>query len=301
MSASQIARFTSICEDQGIRVTRTKKGLFLRFPDGSSTVQHFTNSDIRANQNQIARFRRAGVVHPDDKSQDLPPYITSGGISQKTRQRVIDYIVKKDFPVFVYANDLVTGIPMEAASVNRALYHSGFKAGPKPSNSRKARQWFTPDHIMELKTNYAAEGYLPEDTPESSLKFVDVLPDEKHDALTPEVLARRAREAQEAINALGAGRPEAYKPTPEQVIDAHDVANDEDRYPEPPLVHDPVFDESALAEPVEQVDFIDERESWVIDPADLFGSKWETFMKDELRVLKALGIRYEIRVWKEQS
>jgi hypothetical protein len=65
-----------------------------------------------------------------------------------------------------------------------------------------------------------------------------------------------------------------------------------DEEPVPPVI------EAATKAIADDLEFIDTRESWVIEPETLFGSKWNTFMKDELRVLKALGIQYEIRVWR---
>lgn len=272
MSKTQIQRFTRICEDQGIRVTKTKKGLLLRFPDGSSTVQHFTNSDVRAEQNQIARFRRAGMVHPNDtraQQEELPSYITSGTISDKTRQRIVDYVVSQGFPEAVLSSSVVRDLKMDPGWANRALYHSGFRPG-KAKSRKVGRPWYTPDEILCLK-----------ESPQLREELDQIVDDEETLRVPAEVDHMPIYDEPEPVT-------EESEVSPEQEAEILDS------------IEKPDFVEVERPK-APHVDFIDERDSWVIDPATLFGSKWQTFMKDELRVLKALGIEYEIRVWKTET
>jgi hypothetical protein len=278
MSTTQAARFTKFCEEQGIKVVRMKKGLMLRFPDGSSTVQHFTTSDVRAVQNQIARFRRAGVIHPDDPrpSQKLPDYITQGNVSKTTQERLLAYMERDGYPDSVTANGVANGTGMEQSVINRALYHMGFTPGVV-RNRRYPRQWYTPDSILELKDGIQQkqEAVVEKVIDKPSIVWEDPTTDmqvEVSATVTPTV-----------VHDPVVGEPE---PQPERVLVelpadvAEDIANEE---------------------PVEEVDYIDERNSWVVDPVELFGDAFLGYHASALRVLKALGMKYEIRVWKEES
>jgi hypothetical protein len=260
MSKSQVQRFTRICEDQGIRVTRTKKGLLLRFPDGTSTVQHFTNSDVRAEQNQIARFRRAGMSHPNDTRQDkdtLPAYITSGTISEKTRQKIIDYVASQGYPEAVLSSTVVKDLKMDPGWANRALYHTGFRPGTAKSK-RVGRPWYTPEEILCLK-----------DGAEQSAEDKAF-----NDSLVPDP-----------------DEPTALAYTP----DEDDMTAEVPRETEPPVVV-PVTPEQA-----EDIHYIDTRDSWVVDMRELLGEHLTRMVEDRLGVLKAVGIDYEIRVWRNGS
>lgn len=339
MGTNQIRQFTQFCEAQGIGVTRTKKGLFLRFPDGSSTVQHFTTSDTKAVNNQIARFRRAGVVHPDDPRgpKGLADYITSGKIGETTRKTLIKHIIDSGYPGVVYAPDIVKALNWEPSQVNRALYHTGFRAGPV-KNRRQPRPWYTPDDILDLEKQ--AEQNVP------ALKQpVNVLMD----------MAERARKAQAAVDELGAGRPEPavqqeqdakailegrpeghaeeaerllneemarrnqpkVEQTPEAVEKALGAAVEGAREagrqvaqgmkdlgaipPTPTVVHDPVIDEAEVTVQKDgEREFIDSHESWTVDLAELLGNQRMRIVDDQLKVLAALGLEYEFRVWRKK-
>lgn len=261
MTSSQIARFTRFCEDQGCRITRTKKGLLIRFPDGTSTVQHFTNSDYRATQNQIARFRRAGVVHPDDKREqttELPTYVTeTTSVARKTRDRVMKYLANNDYPEVVYGNRISSEMGIEPITAQRALYLMGFAPG-KIENQRKGRPWYTPAEVLDMKPKKVPQ-QLP--SPPTEPTPVDEAID---DAIN------RARWAQQAINELGAGKPEPEKPEAEPVV-----------------------------EKTEEVDFIDERDSWVVDLEELLGGLYP-MVRDRLSMINVLGMEYEFRVWRRK-
>lgn len=297
MSKTQVNRFARICEEQGIGVTRTKKGLFLRFPDGTSTVQHFTNSDTRAVQNQIARFRRAGMIHPDDTriTDELPSYIKVGrDVEPSTRKRIIEAVISLEFPEFVYSGKIVKATHLDAATVNRALYKMGFRPGIAKS-ARPGRPWYVPDDILALREN------VKRDTVEAPMP-------------TPLDLLRRAQKAQQAINDLGAG-----KPTLTDVVTADDEARDEDLHSEPvedtrPVITiDPDVDiRDTMRDPIEpeipetievpqkmadKIDFIDDRDSWTVELKELLGGSWY-ILEDKLKMIGVLGMEYEFRVWR---
>lgn len=275
MSITQQQRFTRICEDQGIKVTRTKKGLLLRFPDGSSTVQHFTTSDVKATQNQIARFRRAGMTHPEDNRgpKDLPAYITSGSITPATRKKIIDYVLSRGVPEVVYQKDVSKDTGMDPGWANRALFHTGFRPG-KAKNSKIGRPWYTPEELLEQR-------------PAGTVVHDPVVGDEP--ASIPEREATPAEEAAilESVASPASDFVEVGPPTPEPI---------EDITPEEAAAYHEAI--KSQQEAVER-EFIDTHESWVVEPGDLFGNKFKQFMKDELRVIEALGLEFEIRVWRK--
>lgn len=260
MSKPEMLRFVSICEDQGIKVTRTKKGLLLRFPDGSSTVQHFTNSDSRAETNQIARFRRAGMVHPNDtrgQSESLPSYITSGTISPKTRQRIIDYVASQGYPESVLSSRIVKDLNMDPGWANRALYHSGFRPG-KAKSRKVGRPWYTPEEILCLRPDLQ--------TTEEVTATVDDPP------------------VEETV-------------TTGEAISEHREQMEDDGVQEP-TTPEPV---TASEPQVEDIQFIDVRDSWTVGARELLGEHLSRMVEDRLETLAAVGIEWEIRVWRKQS
>jgi hypothetical protein len=296
MTATQMQRFVTICEDQGIRVTRTKKGLLLRFPDGTSTVQHFTNSDSRAMANQISRFRRAGMVHPNDtrrQKESLPAYITSGTISKKTKQRIVELIEQLGYPDAVLSSTVVKETGMDPGWANRALYHSGFRPGPA-KNKRVGRPWYTPEDILELKDKPKADEAA--ETPMSQEDSVEIpepveVPDPMDVALA-EILTEAEDEHEEAIESEGSfeepepaslvADPAAYPPSPEAYVDT--VPRETSLEPEP-------------AKPRDR-EFLDSHESWVVSLEELLGYSYRT-VEEKLSVLGVLGLEYEFRVWRK--
>lgn len=53
-------------ERQGCGVERRTKGWFVKFPDGTTTMIHLTDSDHRAEKNTRSRVLRAGMEWPFD-------------------------------------------------------------------------------------------------------------------------------------------------------------------------------------------------------------------------------------------
>jgi len=259
MSEPQIARWARDVENQGVKVTRTKKGLMLRLPDGSTAMKHFTESDVRGPKNLAAVLRRAGVTSPDDKKPaSLPKYITEGTITQRTRQTMVEFIERHDFPAVVFSKDVVAELGADPGSVNRMLYHCGFTVGE--SVGRKGRPWYTPDALLAMKEKDDNHEVIPE----HAKQLID-----------------GAREAQKEIDALTAPFD---PPLTEQ--ETEPVEEKSSFQPEPPADED--------------LQFIDTRDSWVVDMEALLGEHLTRMVKDRLSVLTAVGIDYEIRVWRER-
>jgi hypothetical protein len=306
MTPSQQQRFIRICEDQGIRVTRTKKGLFIRFPDGTSTVQHFTTSDVKAVPNQISRFRRAGMTHPDDPRgpKDLPKYITGGTISEATRKKIVDYVVSRGIPDIVYQKDVTKDLNMDPGWANRALYHTGFRPG-KAKNSKIGRPWYTPQELVDQRTPEPSDVDVP----------VEPKPTLVHDPVVGEEPKPDPRFEPETIAAVGKVTDAGWDvktmiigPTDPVLEEALAQIEDDDEQdltdpetPTPEQVGQAVEDGTAEDVPIPHVDFIDERDSWVVDPEELLGVHLHRMMQDRLAVLRAVGLDFEIRVWRKGS
>lgn len=151
MSATQQERFVRSMQDQGVAVTRTTKGFFLRLPNGESTTVHFTLSDVRAQKNLYAVLRRAGVRHPEDPKNmnELPESITeSGQPAPRTRRSIERYVEDHGFPDKVAVLAIVKDTGMEHVTITRALYHMGFLP---TKGKRGARDWLTPEEILKRK------------------------------------------------------------------------------------------------------------------------------------------------------
>lgn len=275
MTPSQQQRFIRICEDQGIKVTRTKKGLFLRFPDGSSTVQHFTNSDVKSTQNQIARFRRAGMTHPEDPRgpKDLPKYITEGTITPASRQKIIDYLNSRGMPEVIYQKDVTKDLNMDPGWVNRALFHTGFRPG-KAKNAKVGRPWYTPAELLEGRTEDVQVTVIHD----------PVVGEPVQDETTHVIIGQVDPVLNEALA---------------QIVD------DDEPTPPAEVEEMPIYDEGTVAAQagvVEKIigrEFIDTHDSWIVDPKELFGPTFERFHGDALRMLDALGLEFEVRVWRK--
>lgn len=60
------AALAASLEGQGCRMRRKTSGWWVGFPNGQSTMFHFTPSDHRAEKNLRACIRRNGLVWPFD-------------------------------------------------------------------------------------------------------------------------------------------------------------------------------------------------------------------------------------------
>lgn len=70
LSSKELTDVLGSLRTQGAELVRTKNGYFIRFPDGTSTTFHLTNSDTRSTHNMRASVRRAGLSWPFDARKD---------------------------------------------------------------------------------------------------------------------------------------------------------------------------------------------------------------------------------------
>lgn len=132
----EIARIIDYVEPQGVAVTRTKKGLLLRLPNGKSEMIHFTSSDHRAYENNRAHLHQAGIELPMDKHglKKLPDYITAGSMRQTTLDRAARVIADMGSPRQLTATEFMeAGGAPNYGLANRTLYHLGWM----PQTERK--------------------------------------------------------------------------------------------------------------------------------------------------------------------
>jgi hypothetical protein len=142
MSRKEIARLLDHIEPQGVNVTRTTKGVLLRLPDQSTTMLHFTGSDVREAKNVRARLKRAGVSWPTD-GEPLGDRI----IKSRPQKRSLD---KARAALEGWEGRSITAAqlrrlmpedePMGAHTSQVVLWHLGWT----PTGPEKRRKWMRP-------------------------------------------------------------------------------------------------------------------------------------------------------------
>jgi hypothetical protein len=320
MSSTQVTQWVKVMEAQGVRVIRTKKGLLLRLPDGTTAMKHYTVSDIRGSKNLASELRRAGIMSPDDnKVPDLPDYITKGTVSETTKERVWNYIRSKGYPTEVYAPAISEAcFPKDPAQANRAMYHAGLTPG-KAMSKRKGRPWLTPAWLLEEKDNASVAQESPEEVVEtveaepvadSETQFqIEYEPthEEPHvhwfmpapgyqymDVCSCGETWRKPK-----LTALDVPPDEGTSEEAERLLNqamANTAATTDD-YKAPEQVAEK---NSVEEEPEPELEFIDTRDSWAVDLEEVLGTHLARMVSDRLSVIKAVGLNYEMRVWKEQ-
>lgn len=265
MSESQIIRFIHSMEDQGVGVTRTKKGLFLRLPDTTSTTVHFTNSDVRAIDNLMARLRRAGVRHPDDPKdvRELPTNITEAKpVAARSIRRIKQVVADLGWPEVITVKEVVENSDMVHITATRALYQMGFIP---VKGKRNARAWLTPDELLAEKP--------VEQEPESPTFDGPLLPEQ-------DAAVGRAEEAEALLD-------EAINPT-----------RDEAEVERLKSLGQPTVEVKVEG----NREFIDTHESWVLDLTQLGGFPFTAtpITVEQLRtVMASAGLEMEVRVWRK--
>lgn len=231
------------------------------------------------------------MTHPNDNRQNasLPSYITNGTITTKTRERVLEVVGKLDYPEAIYSPTMVQETGWDPGSVNRALYHSGFTPGVAKSK-KQGRPWFTPDSILAMKSDASVDEHVDEHVDERPEIKID------YEHFTEETffpMVDRARKAQEAVDKIIAEvEPVAGEPDPEPVVTVRSGIVAPVVKERPELVM-PIHEE-----PVEEITFLDDRNSWAVDLDEVLGEHLGRMVRERLSVLSAVGIEYEMRCWR---
>ena len=267
MSQTQIDRFVRSMQEQGVGVTRTKKGLFLRLPDTTSTTVHFTNSDVRAIDNLMNRLRRAGVRHPDDPKdvRELPTNITGAKpVAARSIRRVKEVVEKLGWPEVVTVAEIVDNSDMVHITATRTLYQMGFTP---VKGKRNARAWLTPAELLAEKPAEEPESPTFDPAPEADL-------------------------LDQAMSNTSVATDDYEKPSETTV--------------EPVNFDPPLTDQEAEAyveaTKQEEREFIDTHDSWVLDTTQLSGFPFTATpltVEQLATVLASAGLAMEIRVWRK--
>lgn len=142
MSRKEIARLIDHIQPQGVNVTRTTKGVMLRLPDQSTTMLHFTGSDVREAKNVRARLKRAGVTWPTD-GEALPDYLLKSRPLKSTLAKVSKALEGWDNRYISGAQLrrlMPEGDSLGNAAAQAALWHLGWT----PTGGVTNRKWMRP-------------------------------------------------------------------------------------------------------------------------------------------------------------
>lgn len=260
-------------EKQGAKVTKTKKGLLI-WNNGNSAVVHNTPSDRRAVDNEIARFRMIGLIHPEDKrgkdkrqmeKRQVPtgpggyPAYLSAKMTPRVRERMLKLLESKGWPLTVRVSEVREfGANTE---ISRALYAIGYRY-PLGKMPKGGYVWEAPEEIAKLHDQWEANRKVEEEPDVEIVRDVDV----------------RLREQPKPLPHCDICQSYHHETIGHQFVDD----NQGEEKPEP-------------------VEFIDERDSWVVDPVELLGPAINAMVQDRLSTLRAVGIDYEIRVWRKKE
>lgn len=258
-------------EAQGATVKKTKKGIMIYGPPptrGTHTI-HNTPSDHRALANDMAALRRIGLTHPLDKKpltvvvgDGYPSYILNP-VTNRVMMQAREELFKRGWPLEATTN-MLSG-RMASPTAEKAMYRLGYRHHPEGKKKGQSRIWVADEEIARLHEEIKANP-LPDPEPDVEVR----LREDAFDHGTPPKVGVAPREPEFHCDICGS--------------DTHDG-----------IGHPYVDDHQG-----EHVDFIDERDSWVVDPEELFGVHVMRIMKEKLDVLTAVGMDYEIRVWRKK-
>lgn len=152
MSRKEIAQLIDHLEPQGVTTTRTTKGILLRFPNGDTSMVHFSGSDHRERLNVRSRVKRAGLDWPGDH-KPLPASVTDHRPQKSTLAKVEPLLAEWPHRNIsgaqlrrLWAQQNPDAPAMFVTTANRALYHLGWK----PHGNGSARKWLRPfDQLPE--------------------------------------------------------------------------------------------------------------------------------------------------------
>lgn len=313
-----VEEMTRYLEKQGATVKKTKKGIIVTTPQGWTTL-HFTLSNHRSRLRAISELRRIGLRHPEDKyvsknkRPDLPdgyPSYVGGTLTKASREKFLAFLQERGWPIEVTVPELQDyGAQMVVA---KCLYLTGYRYHSEKKKRNRSVIWVAPDDIVNLHNVARQRKVLDAVTPEApdvGVKLREGLAEapvvERPEfEMEPKVEVGRTRNCFEMEPEPSCGH-DAWVEVgrTRKCADCGEHLEDlpEEESPEPELL-DSTEERTDTVEPeAEDVDFIDDRDSWTVDPEELFGIYLNTQVKDRLAVLGAVGIEYEIRVWRKKE
>lgn len=285
-------------EAQGATVKKIKKGIMIYGPPptlGTHTI-HNTPSDHRALANDVAALRRIGLTHPLDKK---PLTMVAGEeygahILNKVTDRILargkEELFSRGWPL--EATTTMLSGRMAQQTAEKVLYRLGYRHHPEGKTTVKgAKIWVADAEITRLHEEVKANP-LPEDS-----FSTPPIPDVEVKLREPE--AGCAHESWETFPSGGRKCSDCkawLPPVPLEDLRFHCTICDSDTHSDSghPFVDDRQGEE-------ETVHYIDDRDSWVVDTEELLGGALSRMVNDRLAVLRAVGVEYEIRVWRKKE
>jgi hypothetical protein len=280
ISGKELKRIVQHVETQGVTITRTKKGLLMRLPNGKTTMLHFTNSDHRGRLNFRAELKRAGVTLPDEKlpNTQIAEYIMRP-MTPKVLDRARTVLDLLGNPPEVSSGQLTQvlktqGLPVDPTFPPRALYHTGYRPTPK-TRGRFGTVWQRELTEAEAAADLAATLAAEDAGLDVTQSFTDA-------ELAAQELAARPLELVPDL------QPEADQPeTPNPEGFSMTVKT----HWRPEHEHDDVQQLDAG----DGREFIDTVDSWSVDLASL---PPKTRIAQLAEHYRAAGLAVELRVWR---
>jgi hypothetical protein len=288
MPMKEISKLLTHLEPQGVTATRTKKGVLLRLPDKSTTMLHFTGSDVREQANVRARLKRAGLEWPGDEVR-LGANITDHkptALTIEKAQRALEQWPNSTING-LQLRRLVAGLDPEDTSetnpqgltnvsAQRVLYHLGWT----PSGKSTGRKWHRPE--PELPENVTE--LAPVSQPDAMVAAID------HHAAADEQLAAeleqlRAEQAAAEWREQHPVLPEQLSPAPEPELEQQKARAAELVAAEVELAPLPAEPHPDAAAPG----------SWAMELEHLPS---DTTIAQLWVYIAALGLQGEVRVWR---
>ena len=283
-------------ESQGATVKKIKKGIMIYGPPptlGTHTI-HNTPSDHRALANDMAALRRIGLTHPLD-SKPLTMEVAEGygphvliPISPRIDKRARQVLHSLGWPLEA-TTTMLTG-HMAGMTAEKALYQLGYRHHPEGKKGKnQSRIWVGGAEVARLHEE-VAKNRQPEVEPDVEVKLRE--PERFDSGPVPDLglVAECPHYAWE--NLPGSDR---------KCADCGQVIGPILKPRIGDLAFDPGPDPGLEVPTVPEVDFIDERDSWVVDAQELLGPAIHSMFENQLRALRAVGIEYEIRVWRKKE
>jgi hypothetical protein len=136
LSQKETRQVIASLEKQGARVNKTKNGVRVLFPNGSTTAIHWTTSDYRAAKNMRADIKRAGLTWPFDNQRGQ----IMNAKTEKTRAKLHEAMARFPYPPPTAAIAEAAGL--SEISVLRHLPIMGYESRRSPD--RRGFFWSKP-------------------------------------------------------------------------------------------------------------------------------------------------------------
>lgn len=280
-------------EDQGATIRKTKKGIMIYGPApiNGSHVMHHTPSDRRNVANDMAALRRIGLTHP----LDTRPLVSNEGwkypdhillpVTARIEKKSRVALHQMGWPLEVTTSMLSDVVSKSTAE--KVLYKIGYRWHPDGKRDRSSKIWVASAEIAKLHEEVLAHP-IPEPDVEVKLREQPEGGD-RFDSGPVHGLGLTIRESEECTH-----------PSWEDLPGGTRRCEDCREYLPSLLIPRYAPEPEPVEEKAPPLEFIDERDSYVVDMAELFSSVMP-ILEQKLSVLRAVGLDYELRVWRKKE